>query len=102
MMPTMQDELTKTIGAELGVGDLPPEEQEKLIAGFGEVALKAATIAVLEKLPEGKREEFAVLAEAGDPTAISAFLDREMPGHEAVASAAVAEELRRFRDSQST
>ncbi|MDP2594202.1 MAG: DUF5663 domain-containing protein [bacterium] len=101
MMPTMQDELTKTIGAELGVGDLPPEEQEKLIAGFGEVALKAATIAVLEKLPEGKREEFAALAEAGDSTAVSVFLDREMPGHEQIASVAVAEELKRFKDSQS-
>ena len=101
MMPTMQDELTKMIGAELGVGDLPPGEQEKLIAGFGEVALKAATIAVLEKLPEGKRDAFAVLAEAGDPAALSSFLDREMPGHEQIANVAVAEELKRFKDSQS-
>ncbi|MDO8407982.1 MAG: hypothetical protein Q7S95_01965 [bacterium] len=97
----MQDDLTRTIGAELGVGDLPSEEQEKLIAGFGEVALKAATIAVLEKLPEGKRDEFAALAEAGDPATLSSFLDREMPGHEQIASAAVALELKRFKESQS-
>jgi len=99
MMPTMQDDRNKTIATKLGVADLPEAEQEQIIAGFGEVALKAATLAVLEKLPEGKREEFATLAEGGDPAAIQAFLDREVPGHEGLAGAAVAEELKRFTQS---
>lgn len=100
MITPMQDELTKAIATDLGIADLPAEEQQKLIAQFGEVALKAATIAVVEKLAEGKREEFAKLAEAGDPAALSAFLDREVPGHEDVAKAAVSEEVKRFKNFQ--
>ncbi|PJA00426.1 hypothetical protein COX76_01785, partial [Candidatus Kaiserbacteria bacterium CG_4_10_14_0_2_um_filter_50_16] len=62
----MQDELTVAIAADLGIKDLPTEEQQALIGQFGEVALKAATLSVLRKLAEDKRDEFAKLAEAGD------------------------------------
>ncbi len=99
MMPTMPDDLTKTIATQLGVADLPSAEQEQIIAGFGAVALKSATLAVLQMLPEGKRDEFATLAEAGDAAAIQVFLDREVPGHEAIASATVADELKRLTQS---
>lgn len=94
----MQDEMTKLIAADLGIADLPVEEQQQLIAQFGEVALKAATIAVIEKLPEAKRSEFAALAEAGDPEALRVFLDAEVPEHEGLAKAAVAEEISRFKE----
>jgi len=93
----MQDELTALIAADLGIKDLPPEEQKTLIAQFGEVALKAATLAIVEKLAEGKREEFAQLAESGDAGKLQEFLNREVPGHEDIAKAAVAEEVRRFK-----
>lgn len=96
----MQDELTALISADLGIKDLPIEEQRALIAQFGEVALKAASLAVFEKLAEDKREEFKKFAEAGDGAALKAFLDREVPGHEEVAKAAVAEEVKRFKDFQ--
>ena len=96
----MQDELTALISADLGIKEFPLTEQQTLIAQFGEIALKAATLAVLAKLAEGKREEFAKLAEAGDPAALKAFLDREVPGHEALAKAAVAEEVKRFKEFQ--
>ncbi|MDP1689805.1 MAG: DUF5663 domain-containing protein [bacterium] len=96
----MQDELTALIAADLGIKDLPPAEQAALIAQFGEIALKAATLAVIEKLPEGKRDEFAKLAEKGDAAALKVFLDREVPGHEDVAKVAVAEEVKRFRAFQ--
>jgi hypothetical protein len=96
----MQDELTALIAADLGIKDVPLEEQKALIAQFGEVALKAATLAVLGKLVENKRGEFAQLAEAGDPTALKAFLDREVPDHEEVAKAAVAEEVQKFKAFQ--
>jgi len=100
MMPPMQDELTALIAADLGIKDLPPEEQKTLIAQFGEVALKAATLSVIGKLAEEKRDEFAKLAEAGEATALKAFLDREVPGHEEIAKAAVAEEVKRFKAFQ--
>lgn len=96
----MQDELTALISADLGIKDLPVEQQKTLIAQFGEVALKAATLSVLGALAEDKRGEFAKLAEAGDPTALKAFLDREVPDHETVAKAAVAEEVKKFKAFQ--
>ena len=96
----MQDELTALIAADLGIKALARAEQQSLIAQFGEVALKVATLAVVGKLAEGKRDEFAKLAEAGDATALKAFLDREVPSHEEVAKTAVAEEVKRFKDFQ--
>lgn len=97
----MQDELTAAIAADLGISALPIEEQKPLIAQFGEVALKAATLAVLGNLAPDKREAFAKLAEAGDASALKAFLDQEVPGHEEVVRTAVAEEVKRFKDFQS-
>ena len=88
------------VAAELGISDFPPEEQEELIAQFGEVALKAATIAVMKNLVEGKHEAFIALAEKGDAAALKEFLDREVPGHDAIVKTAVAEEVKRFRDFQ--
>ncbi len=100
MIEPMQDELTALIAADLGISTLSLEEQKGLIAQFGEVALKAATIAIVGKLAEGKREEFVKLAEAGDANALKTFLDHEVPDHEDVAKAAVAEEVKRFKEFQ--
>lgn len=100
MIPPMQDEMTALIAADLGIKDLPLAEQQSLIAQFGEVALKAATLAVVGKLAEEKRDEFSKLAQGGDPTALKTFLDREVPGHEDVAKAAVAEEVKQFKAFQ--
>lgn len=100
MIPSMQDELTALIATDLGITNFPVEEQKTLIAQFGEIALKAATLSVIEKLAENKRDEFAKLAEAGDATALKAFLDREVPEHENIAKAAVAEEVKRFKAFQ--
>ena len=99
MLP-MQDELTAAIATDLGIKDLPIEEQQELIAKFGEVALKAATLSVVGELSEEKRLEFAKLAEAGDPMALKIFLDREVPNHEELAKSAVAEEIKRFKEFQ--
>lgn len=96
----MQDELTALIAADLGITELPLDEQKTLISQFGEVALKAATLSVIGKLADGKREEFATLAQAGDATALKAFLDAEVPGHEDIVKAAVAEEVTKFKAFQ--
>ena len=100
MMSPMPDEVTVAIATDLGINDLPSEEQQALIAQFGEVALKAATIAVVGKLAGDKQEEFVKLSEAGDATALRAFLDREVPTHETIAKEAVAEEVKRFKSFQ--
>jgi hypothetical protein len=96
----MQDQMTAAIANDLGISSLSAEQQQELIAQFGEVALKAATLAVVGKLSEDKRAEFVTLAEAGNVEALKEFLDREVPGHESLAKAAVAEEVQRFRDFQ--
>ncbi|MDD2657517.1 MAG: DUF5663 domain-containing protein [Candidatus Pacebacteria bacterium] len=93
----MHDELTALIAKDLGIDGLPIEEQKTLIAQFGEIALKAATLAVVGKLASEKREEFAKLAEGGDASALQTFLNKEVPDHESVAKAAVAEEITRFK-----
>lgn len=101
-MSDMPEDVRATLMEALGIGGLPAEEQERLTAAFAEVALKAATVAVLEKLLEGKHDEFARLAEAGDAVALGAFLDREVPGHETIAGQAVATEARHFKESLAT
>lgn len=100
MISPMPDELTALIAADLGITELPPEEQKTLIGQFGEVALKAATLSVIGKLEGDKREEFAKLAQAGDAAALKVFLDREVPDHENMVNAAVAEEVKRFKAFQ--
>jgi hypothetical protein len=97
----MQDEITKAIAADLGISNLEVAEQQNIISQFGEVALKAATLAVVGQLAVEKREEFAKLAEGGDAGALSAFLNKEVPNHEALAKDAVAAEIKRFKDFQS-
>lgn len=96
----MQDELMSSIAAELGISHMPAEEQQKIIGQFGEVALKAATISILEKLNDPKREEFMKLAQGGDPVALKAFLDQEVPNHEQIAKDAVTIEVQEFKKFQ--
>lgn len=96
----MDDDMQKVLANDLGISDLGQSEQEELISQFGQVALKAATVSVLEKMPEDKREEFAKLSQAGDVAALRTFLDATVPGHEDVARAAVADELKRFKEFQ--
>lgn len=98
----MQDDMITQIATALGIHELPEEDKKKLVEQFGEVALKAATVAVVEKLSVEKREEFAKLAEAGDPEKLKAFLDDEVPGHEALAKDAVEREIKQFKTFQAT
>lgn len=99
MIPPMQDQLTAQIAADLGITGVTAEEQQEIISQFGEIALQAATMSVLEKLADPKKEAFMKLAEAGDPSAVQTFLDAEVPGHEEIARAAVAEEIKRFKEA---
>jgi hypothetical protein len=93
-----QDELAKQVAADLGISELPEDKQKELIAQFGEVALKAATLAVMNKLTAEQRAEFMKLAEAGDSAPVQAFLDTNVPDHETIAKSVVAEELAKFRE----
>lgn len=93
----MNDELIAAISKDLGIEDLPEQERQQLIGQFGQVAMKAASIAVLEKMSPEKRDEFMTVAQTGNPDAIKALLDKEVPGHEELARAAVQKEVEAFR-----
>lgn len=96
----MPDDAAARIAQDLGIADRPQEEQRMLIAQFGEVALKAATISVLSRLSEELRAEFSKLSEAGDIVALKTFLDREVPDHDELVKRAVTEEVQRFKKFQ--
>jgi len=96
-----ENEIRQKVAEDLGIANLSLTEQKELISQFGEVALKAATVAVVGKMTEEQRSEFAVLAQAGDASAVQKFLDATVPDHEAIASAAVIEEVKNFKASQS-
>jgi len=98
----MQDELQQAVAEELGIEGLTPTEQQELIAQVTGVMLKAASIAILEKLPEAAREQFITIADTKDEVALKTFLEKELPDSEAVVRAAVAEEVRRFKEFQNT
>ncbi|MBU6323060.1 MAG: hypothetical protein KGI41_02465 [Patescibacteria group bacterium] len=98
----MQDDMQQQIASDLGIAELPPEEQRELIAQFGAVAMQASIYAILEAVPEGKRDEFKKLTEAQDQAGVQAFLEREVPDHETLAKQAVASEIQKFKDFQKT
>lgn len=98
----MPDEIAAAIAADLGITDLPIEEQQTLVAEFGEIALKAATLSVLGRLSGAARDEFAELAQAGDAPALKSFLDREVPEHEDIVKVVIAEEVRKFKILQNS
>lgn len=101
-MPPMPDDMQKQIANDLGIGELPPEEQKQLIAQFGSVALQASMLAVLEAVPEESRDEFKKLTEAKDEAGVQSFLLRVVPNHEELAKQAVAAEIQKFKDFQKT
>ncbi len=76
---------------------LVPLPNESLMQ-FGAVALRAVTLAVLEAMPEGEREEFAKLSERKDPTTLAAFLDRVVPTHALIVKRTVEAALARLRE----
>ena len=94
----MDSETQKMIAEELGVAHLPDSEQAELIAQFGAIALKASSIAVMEALPDAAREEFLRATESGDQAAVKAVLARALPNSDAIARAAVANEVRAFKE----
>lgn len=91
------DDLKAAIAEKLGITALAADEQQDIIEKFGEVALKASTAAVLEKLSPEQREEFLKLAQTNDALKVKTFLQSALPDHEAIAHMAVEEEVRKLR-----
>lgn len=95
---SIQDEIREAAARELALEGFSPEAQQDIIASFGAVAIQAATSAILEALPEEKRDAFVDISNKKDETEMRDFLLREVPHYEKIVADAVQEEVRRFKE----
>lgn len=72
-------ELRDILIKELGIGELPDEAQEEIVAKLGDVILKSLTVAIFEKLSNDARTEFERISEKGDHVLIQEFLEENIP-----------------------
>jgi hypothetical protein len=63
-MPELQEQRDYIIN-ELNLSALTPEEQDTVLEGLGELAMKRVLVYVLEALPEEKRDELEQLNLSG-------------------------------------
>ncbi|MBI4121131.1 MAG: hypothetical protein HY457_02660 [Parcubacteria group bacterium] len=96
-MALLQSNLQSKIATELGVGNLPPESQKRIIARLGEIILQRATMNILDVLPEEKRGEFGKLAAGDDQSAVEAFLKQFVPNADELVNAAIKQEVEAFK-----
>ncbi len=75
----INQQIPSMILEDLGIGDLSKEAQEEIITQLGQNVLQHLTVAILEKVPEGKRQEFESLSATKDEEKIEAFLRTEIP-----------------------
>ncbi len=76
---TIQQQVPQMILEDLGITSLPPAAQEEIVARLGQNVLQHLTLAILEKVPEGKRDEFEKLSANKDEEGVEAFLRNEIP-----------------------
>jgi len=70
---------------DLGLGNLPEEKREELIAKMTEVVLKRIFIETVEKLNEKGQEEYAKLIEnKATPEEVEKFLLERIPDYDAM------------------
>ena len=63
---------------ELGIGELPEEAQNEIVAKLGEVILKSLTVAIFDKLSGEARAEFEKLSAKNDSSLIQEFLEENI------------------------
>ena len=88
--PDMND-LRERIIAELNIGHLTADEQEKVINAVGQVLLKRATLAVMDKMPKDTLDELDRLADTGDEAGIQALVKKHVPNAEEIVTEAARE-----------
>ena len=86
-----QQQIQQSIIDELGLSDLPPDEQVKLLTQMTESLLKRITIKVLEQLSETDRAEFEKIQDTGDVAKTDEFLKAKIANYDGVVEQVVAE-----------
>lgn len=75
----INQQIPSMILEDLEIGDLSKEAQEEIITQLGQNVLQHLTVAILEKVPEEKRQEFESLSATKDEEKIETFLRTEIP-----------------------
>jgi hypothetical protein len=91
----MEEILNKNIIKELGLDDLPEEEQEKTMLKIGEIIFKGVIVRVLQELSDKEAKEFEELIsnKPDDQEAILNFLQKKVPNLDEITN----EEVARFK-----
>ena len=91
--PIDKEELRKRIVAELNIGHLTDDEQEKVINKVSEVLMKRATLEVMRRIPEDQLDELDKLTEAEDGAGIQKLGAKYVPNVEEVVTQAAKDGL---------
>lgn len=91
-------ELREILIKELGIGELPEEAQEEIVAKLGDVILKSLTVAIFDKLVGSARDEFEKVASKGDDALIQEFLEENVPDLHALMEEEVKRTLQNFAE----
>ena len=75
-MPKTKKVLKDVIVEQLGINDLPKEDQDEIVAGISGNVLKSITLAILERVPKDDRPKFDAVKEKGDREEIKKFLQK--------------------------
>lgn len=74
-----QDEMQKTILAELGIESWPQEKQKEVLATLGGPLFESVMVAIFEKIPQEKRPELQAAMESADARRVTAIINEHIP-----------------------
>ncbi len=97
----LQDKITQSVVAAMGMQDFAPEEQAALLAEMGEVVSDAVMVAILKAIPEEKREEFAHALSKGEMDTVKKLMTTYLIDADSFVAKAVQEEVAFLREELS-
>ena len=92
----MNETIKQRMIQSLGLGALPPAEQDEALNRVGRILFQAVLMRAAEDLEESKQEELSRLlgADQPDPQQLMAFLQTNVPDFETI----MREEVARFKE----
>ncbi len=87
---------------DLEIEGLPTEAQDEILVKMGENFIRAVTLAVIEKLPENKREDFEEVGKTGDQNKVREFLSPYIPNFDQFMRDVVKQEIAEFKKAKAS
>jgi hypothetical protein len=94
----LRDDIRTQVSDNLGIGNLPPEQQEHIISNLGQVVMERVMLEILKRIPESQQSAFDALADSGDQVGMETFLKQQVPGIDSIVQGAAQEEIRAFKE----